>query len=81
MMGVIDAFNELHRQLDGVIDERLRLHATSSDTCPDDILTAMISRKPPVSHCFLLGICSVVVLGHAGQMMLSFFIQYLCRRH
>jgi hypothetical protein len=58
----MDVLHELHRQLDDIIDERLRLHATSPDTCPDDMLTAMISRKPPVSQ---------------AKRMLSFSIHFL----
>lgn len=43
------AVNDFRRYLTGMIEERRQLYATSPDSCPDDILTACISRDPPVS--------------------------------
>lgn len=46
---VVDGMNGFCRQLDPLIDERIKQYATSPDTCPDDLLTAMIKIQPPVS--------------------------------
>jgi hypothetical protein len=45
---VIDEMHGFERQLDPIIDERIKLYASSPDTCPDDLLTAMIKIQPPV---------------------------------
>jgi hypothetical protein len=45
---VVDEMHRFYRQVDPLIDERMKLMASSPDTCPDDLLTAMLRIQPPV---------------------------------
>jgi hypothetical protein len=45
---VVDEMHGFYRQVDPLIDERMKLLASSPDTAPDDLLTAMLKIQPPV---------------------------------
>jgi hypothetical protein len=52
MSGVLGPLKVFYRYLDVEIEERKKLYANSPDSCPDDVLTALISQHPPVSDKF-----------------------------